>query len=134
MTDTSSEGSSCNEAFPDLQIIQQDGNTQNETLANNKKRKDCRCGDCGAAGHDRRTCPKLDKERRKNQNGSQKRRSNHPEVEPRPTVHLSDVMERFYYIVFDIETTGFSVQRNEITQIAAKIMDYDVMQLEDGLI
>ena len=41
-------------------------------------------------------------------------------------------MERCYYVVFDIETTGFSIQRNEIIQIAAKIINNNGFELEDG--
>ena len=41
-------------------------------------------------------------------------------------------MERCYYIVFDIETTGFSIQWNEIIQLAAKIIDNNGEVLEEG--
>ena len=134
MPNTLSKVSSTSEGLPDLQILQQAAESQDATLATNKKkRKGRRCGKCGATGHNCRTCPKLGKERRRKQNGSQKRPSNRPELEPRPTTHLLDAIERCYCIVFNIETTSFSIQRNEITQVAAKIISNDGTQLEDGL-
>ena len=134
MANTSSEALSINKAVPDAQIPNQVTESQFITsTTNQEKRKVRKCGKCGAIGHDRRTCPKLGKVQRKNQNRSQKRQRKHPEVQSRPTVHPPDVMERCYYVVFDIETTGFSIQRNEIIQIAAKIIDHDSDELEDGL-
>ena len=41
-------------------------------------------------------------------------------------------MEKCYYFVFDIETTGFSIQQNEIIQLAAKIIDNNGEVLEEG--
>ena len=118
----------------DLQIVQQAIESQNATLTTNrKKRKGCRHGKCGATGHNYRACPKLEKGRRRKHNDSQKRLRKYPKVEPRSTMHLLDVIEWCYYIVFDIETTSFSIQRNKIIQVAAKIIANDSVQLEDGL-
>ena len=133
MSNTSSEALSINEAVPDAQIPNQVTESQIITSTTNRKKREVRkCGECGAIGHDRRTCPKLGKEQRQNQNRFQKRQRKHPEVQTRPTFHPPDVIERCYYVVFDIETTGFSIQRNEIIQIAAKIIDNEGDELEDG--
>ena len=131
MSNTLPEAFSINEAVPDAQIPNQVTESQIITsTTNRKKREVCKCSECGAIGHDRRTCPKLGKEQRQNQNRFQKRQRKHSEVHTRPTVHPPDVMERCYYVVFDIETTGFSIQRNEIIQIAAKIIDNEGDELE----
>ena len=133
MSETSSESPTINEAVPDVQIPNQATETSiiTSTLSR-KKRNVCKCGECGAIGHDRRTCPQLGKNKTKNQKRSQIQQRRHPEVQSRPTNRPPDVMERCYYVVFDIETTGFSIQRNEIIQIAAKIIDNNGFELEDG--
>ena len=110
MSDTLSKALSTKKCLSDIQIMQQAVESQNVTLTTNrKKRKGCRCSTCGATGHGCGTYPKLEKGWRRKQNSSQKHLSNCPEVEPRPTAHLLNVIEQCYCIVFDIETTSFSI-------------------------
>ena len=129
-----SEALSINEDVPDTQITNQAKDSQLVTSATNQKKREPRkCGECGAVGHDRRTCPKLGKNQSKNQKRSEIRQQKDPREQPGPTIDPPDEMERCYYVVFDIETTGFSIQRKEIIQIAAKIIDNDGADVEGGL-
>ena len=97
MSDTSLESQTINEAVLDVQIPNQVTETSIVSSTTSRdKRKVCKCGECGAIGHDRRTCPKLGKNKTKNQKRSQKQQRRHPEVQSRPTVHPPDVMERCF--------------------------------------
>ena len=41
--------------------------------------------------------------------------------------------EKVLYVVFDLETTGRSRERDEIIEVAAQVLDPSGIQLEDGL-
>ena len=95
MANTLSEALSINEAVPDTQIPNQAKDSKVVTSATNQKKREARkCGECGAIGHDHRTCPKLGKNQSKNQNRSQKRQRKDPRVQARPAIDPPDVIER----------------------------------------
>ena len=69
MSNTSLEALSINKAVTDAQIPNQVTESQIVTSKTNRKKREVRkCSECVAIGHNRRTCPKLGKEQRKNQN------------------------------------------------------------------
>ena len=92
-----------------------------------------KCGVCGQTGHDRRNCPQRANEAPGNQNAL-------PTSAPvaNTTAAAQDIStlvswDSCYYVVFDLETTGFSRTRNEIIQIGAQILDSDGVPVENGL-
>ena len=95
-------------------------------------RRPRKCGLCGLKGHDKRNCPKLANQASANQNPLP--RSNPAANITRTTQHIgaSVCWDSCYYVVFDIETTGFSRRRNEIIQIGAQILSSDGEHVENG--
>ena len=91
-----------------------------------------KCGLCGLTGHDKRNCPNLANQASKNQN---------PLLRSNPAANITTTTQEIsasvcwdscYYVVFDIETTGFSRRRNEIIQIGAQILSSDGEHVENG--
>ena len=93
-------------------------------------RKRRKCGHCGKEGHDKRTCESLEEERRCSHTNSATEPRNPPEnvqqpaaTQPVPHEDISQIdIESVLYIVFDIETTGFSKDRHHIIEIAAQTL------------
>ena len=52
-----------------------------------------------------------------------------PVVQDASTVNWDNIL----YVVFDLETTGWSPQHNKIIKISAQFLDPDGIQLEDGI-
>lgn len=100
-----------------------------------------KCSGCGLVGHNRRRCPVNP--------GSAPRRPTQdrvtivnavekgPQPPPIVTTVVEDVSsinwEKVLYVVFDLETTGRSRQRDEIIEIAAQVLDPFGIQLEDAI-
>ena len=102
-------------------IILQNGSTATVPCQHRPRK----CGLCGLTGHDKRNCPNLANQASVNQNPLP--RSNPAADITRTTQHFgtSVCWDSCYYVVFDIETTGFSQRRNEIIQIGAQILSSD---------
>ena len=82
-----------------------------------------KCGICGVVGHNRRTCPTVPENTRRHQNAVPRRTQPSSTRTPTPVIIPPITLDKCYYIVFDIETTGFSKNHHEIIQLAAKILD-----------
>ena len=82
-----------------------------------------KCGICGVVGHNRRTCPSVPENTRRLQNAVPRRTQPSSTPTPTPVIIPPITLHKCYYIVFDIETTGFSKNHHEIIQLAAKILD-----------
>jgi DNA polymerase III epsilon subunit-like protein len=103
--------------------------------------KQRKCSGCGQLGHDRRKCPvpNLPPVRRRarkqvvNQDGVEGGTSN--PIPPTTVVQEAPTIdwEKVLYVVFDLETTGHSRQRDEIIEVAGHFLDPIGIQLEDGV-
>ena len=82
-----------------------------------------KCGICGVVGHNRRTCPSVPENSRRLQNAVPRRTQPSSTQTPTPVIIPPIALDKCYYIIFDIETTGFSKNHHEIIQLAAKILD-----------
>lgn len=100
-----------------------------------------RCAVCSQVGHDRRNCPQLPggaphRAARMDviiQNGVEEGPQSPPLIATAvPTISNID-WENVLYVVFDLETTGRSRQRDEIIEVAAQFLDPNGIQLEDGV-
>ena len=101
----------------------------------------CKCGGCGQLGHDRRNCPvpNLQAARPTAQNPVIAR--NGVEKQPPPPPIITTIVqdpslvdfESILYVVFDLETTGRSRQRDEIIKLAAQVLDPNGIQIEEAI-
>ena len=100
------------------------------------KRQKRKCGVCGAFGHDKRNCPKVSSQTSQNEEQNQPpdndgAKNPPPNVTPLSTVNNIDFNEVFYF-VFDLETTGFSRETDEIIEISSVLLSPDGIQIEDA--
>lgn len=84
--------------------------------AQDKGRGPRKCSVCGNTGHDRRNCPT---------NPSNK-------VPPTATQGSKLDMGKCVFIIFDLETTGFSSTSDDIIELSADVTGRDGVPLEDG--
>ena len=121
------------------------------------KRQKRKCSLCGQVGHDKRNCPSLNKDtpanQRPNHESEQNDRENANEIGPEVTVlnnlDSEDIdiasldscqvaefvhvrLEDVLYCVFDLETTGFSRERDDIIEISSVLLTPDGIQIEDS--
>ena len=107
-------------------------------------RKQRKCGVCRQSGHDRRNCPTVVATGAPASASVPAGRQGHPhavtcEGSPTPLVvaTIDDVSsvdwEKALYVVFDLETTGRSRQRDEIIELVAVILDSSGVQIEDAV-
>ena len=102
-----------------------------------KKRK---CGGCGQTGHDRRNCPSVPRQPRENPVSDTAPATNGVQIVPSPipfvittTRGVSPIdWDKVLYIVFDLETTGRSRQKDEIIEIAALVLDHFGVHIENA--
>ena len=103
----------------------------NPSAESQPARKRRKCGHCGQEGHDKRNCQALQQQRAENPTNSAVERHNPPQnvaqmpsTPPTRRQNISQVdMDHVIYVIFDLETTGFSKDRHHIIEIAAKIGD-----------
>ena len=82
-----------------------------------------KCGLCGGIGHNRRTCPNAPRNPTANQNAVPRTPQTSSIRAPTPQNVQPITLDKCYYIIFDIKTTGFSKNHHNIIQIAAQILD-----------
>ena len=87
-----------------------------------QKRCPQKCSICGEIGHNRRNCPLKANESPQNQNALPRSVSVANTKTAAPDINSLVCWETCYYVVFDLETTGFCRTRNEIIQIGAQIV------------
>ena len=97
------------------------------------KRQKRKCSVCGEIGHDKRNCTRVP---RVNSLNLQENHDNGDEslprnVPPEPTVNSIDLGE-VLYCVFDLETTGFSRERDDIIEISSVLLSPDGILIEDS--
>jgi hypothetical protein len=105
--------------------------------------KQCKCGVCGQLGHNRRKCPAapaataapvVDGQVRDGNDVNSVTKDVPP---PPPVLQAEDYGSNidwgsFLYVVFDLETTGRSRQRDEIIALAAVILDENGIEIVDA--
>jgi DNA polymerase III epsilon subunit-like protein len=99
-----------------------------------------KCGGCGGVWHDRRNCPTAPaqaphKAARKQvvANDGVEETSQGPPVVATVVWDTSTVdLNKVLYVVFDLEITGRSPQRDKIIKVAAQILDPNGIPLEDA--
>jgi DNA polymerase III epsilon subunit-like protein len=105
--------------------------------------KQRKCGVCGQLGHNRRKCPAAPAATAApvvdGQVGDGNVATTVTEVAPPPPPVQPTEDQEFYidwgsvlYVVFDLETTGRSRQRDEIIELAAVILDENGVEIEDA--
>ena len=112
----------------------------NPSAESQPPRKRRKCGHCGQEGHDKRNCQALQQGRAENPTDSAVGHRNSPQNVPQapstpPTRrrNTSQVdMDQVLYVIFDLETTGFSRDRHHVIEIAAKILAPDATPVENG--
>ena len=86
------------------------------------KRPKRKCCLCGEVGHDRRNCPTVARDTFANQQQNQQPDhddgENSPENDPTAKTVNSINSEEVLYCVFDLETTGYSRERDDIIEIS----------------
>ena len=112
----------------------------NPSAESQPPRKRRKCGHCGQEGHDKRNCQALQQGRAENPTDSAVDRQDPPQnVAQMPSTlptrrqNISQVdMDHVIYVIFDLETTGFSKDRHHIIEIAAKILGPDSTPVDNG--
>jgi DNA polymerase III alpha subunit (gram-positive type) len=105
--------------------------------------KQRKCGVCGQLGHNRRKCPAAPAAPAAPVVGDQVRDGNDvngvteviplpPPVLPPEENNINIDWGSVLYVVFDLETTGRSRQRDEIIELAAVILDENGIEIEDA--
>jgi DNA polymerase III epsilon subunit-like protein len=100
-----------------------------------------KCSGCGGVGHDRRNCPagpvaapRKTAQKRVVGNDGVEETCQEPSVVATIVRDTSTVdLDKALYVVFDLETTGRSRQRDEIIKVAAQILDPNGIPLEDAI-
>jgi DNA polymerase III epsilon subunit-like protein len=106
--------------------------------------KQRKCGGCGQIGHNRRTCPVLPaavaRRTPAGPTGTVVGQNAVTEVGSPPPFVVTTVQDassvdwdKVLYVVFDLETTGRSRQRDEIIEVAAVILDHFGVPIEDAV-
>ena len=99
-----------------------------------------KCRNCGLPGHNKRTCRAATVDRAVTVAGNVANNRN-PVVQPPlvPPLTITPIRqpssinwENVIYVVFDLETTGFNRQRNEIIELSAIILDRNGIMIEDA--
>ena len=100
------------------------------------------CSCCGQQGHNVRTCPQKTQQDTTTRNSpsssrtrSEDHHNDHRSSSKRRRTSVDTpryTLDRTIYVVFDLETTGFSRFRCHIIEIAAEILDPDGIPFEDG--
>ena len=114
-----------------------DPNPSAEPPPTRKRRK---CGYCGYEGHDRRNCQYVPRARVENTSNSDPVEPTPPQIveETPPTApprqqNITEVdMGHCIYVIFDLETTGFSKDRHHIIEIAGKVLAPDATPVDNG--
>lgn len=103
----------------------------------------CKCGFCGQVGHDRHNCPKVKRDTPANQQENVQSDNNDSDNDNYDSddnsenfpiaqiVHTYDI-NNVLYCVFDLETTGFSRERDDIIEISLVLLTPDGIQIEDS--
>jgi hypothetical protein len=102
--------------------------------------KQRKCGVCGGFGHDRRNCRAINSATADSPIANRAVGQNVvTDVGSPPPLVLTAVQkassvdwERVLYVVFDLETTGRSRQRDEIIELAAMVLDPNGVHIEDA--
>ena len=103
----------------------------------------CKCGSCGQLGHDRRTCSvvlpevAVDGARIVRQGDDGENVVEVPDPPPPPVqapVVQASLMdwEKVIYVVFDLETTGRSRQQDKVIELAAFVLDWTGVEIEEA--
>ncbi len=103
--------------------------------------KQRKCGGCGQIGHNRRTCPVVPAAAAPPVPATLVGGQNAvTEVGSPPPILLTSGQDassidwdKVLYVVFDLETTGRSRQRDEIIEVAAVILNHFGVQIEDAV-
>lgn len=105
--------------------------------------KQRKCGACGQVGHDRRKCSvvpqevavgvaRIQRQANDGENGLEIPDSD-PPLDPAPVVQAFEMpWDKVIYVVFDLETTGRSRQKDEVIELAAVVLDENGIQIEDA--
>jgi hypothetical protein len=105
--------------------------------------KQCKCGVCGLLGHNHRKCPVVPAAASAPvvdgqvdcpnfENGVEEANSPPPPV-PTADDNASCIdWDNILYVVFDLETTGRSRQKDKIIELAAVILDCSGVKIEDA--